>query len=258
MRRYARSPLPSRVQAYVDKKADEIRSLPGPEEMRRAVGSKWKQARQTKCVGQGVFGALCSMAGKRERCMYCEDSRGTDIDHFRPKSVYPGRVFEWPNMLLSCSGCQRAKGDRFPMDEAGDPMLIDPTAEEPWQHLYYVSETGVITARYDKATGRQCPKGVATTELLPLNVEAIAYGRKRTSRRLAQAVRAFLDAQQNRRKDQCEPEIVGRLRKAVRDCPDYGLSRWYFAADGRNEEPFSRLEADHPDLFMELADAVLI
>jgi len=256
MRRYTRPPLAGRTRAYLDRKAEEVRSLRTPAKMRQAIRRTWKHARQTKSVAEGVLGVLRTMAGKRERCMYCEDSRGTDIDHFWPKSVYPKRTFEWANMLLSCSGCQRAKGDRFPLDKSNAPLLIDPTDEDPWEHLFYVSETGVITPRYDPATGRQCPKGVATTDLLPLNDEAIACGRKRVSRRLVEAVRAFLDAVPRQSSDASGPRAADVLLEAVRDCPDYGLSRWYFAKDGHNEEPFRRLRANYPGIFKELGNAV--
>jgi len=256
MRKYIRPALGKRHQAYLDKKAGEMRSLPSREAKREAVARKWKQARQTKTVGEGVFGVLRNMAGRRERCMYCEDSRGTDIDHFWPKSVYPERTFDWPNMLLSCSGCQRAKGDRFPLDKDGEPELIDPTAEDPWGHLYYVSQTGVVTARYDAHTGQPSRKGLTTTALLPLNDEAITYGRRRASRRLREAVRAFLDAAIQGFAGSCRAAAAERLREAARDCPDYGLAQWYFVADGRDEEPFRALQTNHPELFKELGNAV--
>jgi len=216
----------------------------------------WKQARRTKTVREGVFGVLCSMAGERKRCMYCEDSRGTDIDHFWPKSAYPQRTFQWVNMLLSCSGCQRAKGDRFPLNEAGEPLLIDPTAEDPWEYLFYVSQTGVITARFDPGTGQESPKGLATTDLLPLNDEAISSGRKRVSRRLVDAVQGFLDAAEGSFAGTAEDGETSRLRAAIRESPDYGLSRWYFAGAGQGEEPFRSLKHAYPKLFEELAHVV--
>ena len=37
---------------------------------------------------------LGKMASGLERCMYCEDSEGTAIEHFRPKSTYPERAFD--------------------------------------------------------------------------------------------------------------------------------------------------------------------
>jgi uncharacterized protein (TIGR02646 family) len=204
-----------------------------------------------------VFGTLRRMAGRRERCMYCEDSRGTDIEHFWPKSVYPERTFEWPNMLLSCAGCQRAKGDRFPLDDDGDPQLIDPTAEEPWDFLYYVAETGVVTPRYDPATGQEFPKGRCTISLLPLNHEAITEGRKRAARRLCRVVRDFLDVARQGFAGTSRSQAARELGDAVRDNRDYGLARWFLPEEGSRQEPFRQLEADYPAIIEDLKSATL-
>jgi hypothetical protein len=97
------------------------------------AAAEWKNARRTQPL-QAVHATLKRMMGERERCMYCRDSHGTDIDRFWPKTPYPERMFVWLNLLLCCAGCRRIKGDRFPV--AGDqPLLVDPTAEDPWRHL---------------------------------------------------------------------------------------------------------------------------
>ena len=136
-----------------------------------------------------VSGILGEMAGSRQRCMYCEDSRGTQIDHFWPIARYKERTFIWDNMLLVCSACNQKKGDRFDLDASGKPLLIDPTAEEPWDFLYFDSGTGMITARYHPLSGAADPKGKHTTNpwVLPLNIEVITESRKRIHRNLPQS-----------------------------------------------------------------------
>lgn len=106
----------------------------------------WKRQRQSASMRR-IEQVLRGMTGPRERCMYCEDSRGTDVEHFWPKTRYPERVFQWINLLLICAACNRSKGGRFPLDSAALPLLIDPTADDPWDFLFYVSETDLITAR---------------------------------------------------------------------------------------------------------------
>lgn len=57
---------------------------------------------------------LAEMRPKTRRCFYCEDSRATDIEHFRPKTLYPESTFEWGNYLFACSSCNSAyKGEKF-------------------------------------------------------------------------------------------------------------------------------------------------
>jgi hypothetical protein len=87
--------------------------------------------------------ALCDMAPGRSRCMYCEDSMGTDIDHFWPKADYPQGTFCWYNYLLACSHCNsNLKREKFPRDEDGKPLLVDPTGEDPATHLLFIPENG--------------------------------------------------------------------------------------------------------------------
>src|SRR5437016_3624190 len=48
--------------------------------------------------------ALCCGA---RRCMYCEDSCADEVEHFRPKDLYPEACFVWENYLFSCGRCNR-------------------------------------------------------------------------------------------------------------------------------------------------------
>jgi len=186
MRQIARHSLPPRVETYLARKQGEI-------DAGRPVQPTWETARRTQTMAQ-VAQVLATMSGKRKRCMFCGDSRSTDIEHFWPKIRYRQRVFRWDNLLWICSGCNRQKGDRFSLDGQHRPLLIDPTAEDPWDFLYFDGHTGIITARYDPATARPYAKGVHTADpaILPLNIEAVTEGRLRTRRNLLRAVQGFL------------------------------------------------------------------
>lgn len=114
------------------------------------VEAEWKRARRNKPLRE-AFTVLRVMAGERERCMYCSDSYGTDIDHFWPKSRYPQYMFRWSNLLLCCSECNEIKGSKFHL-ENGEPTLIDPSVDEPWEFLDFDPDTGNIVARYNPDT----------------------------------------------------------------------------------------------------------
>ena len=145
MKRIHRTPLPARTLTYLGRKQQEVDSGIAPE-------AAWTGARKTKTMN-GVASTLAAMSGKRQRCMFCGDSRGTDIDHFWPKSRYREHTFDWLNLLWICAGCNRQKGNQFPLDAHQRPLLIDPTAEDPWDYLLLDSHTGNITARFDPTTG---------------------------------------------------------------------------------------------------------
>jgi uncharacterized protein (TIGR02646 family) len=102
------------------------------------------------------------MASGRERCMYCEDSAGTDIEHFYPKSMYPSRCFRWHNYLLACSHCNsNEKRTQFPLDSDNAPVLLDPTKDDPYEHIAFVPETG----QFQGVT----PQGEETVTVFGLN-----------------------------------------------------------------------------------------
>lgn len=128
----------------------------------RSVRQRYKQ--------KDVQEALHQMfAGK---CAYCESRIGAvsypDIEHFYPKSRYPEKTFLWTNLLHACEKCNRTyKRDQFPLDDYGEPLLIDPTAVDMRieQHLEFIwdQQTQISLVR-----GLDI-KGQTTIALLGLN-----------------------------------------------------------------------------------------
>lgn len=246
MRQSPRLPLPTKASHFLSRKQTEVNG--GAD-----ATATWTKARTTKSIGD-VYSVLATMAGRRARCMFCGDSRGTDIEHFYPKRRYPVKTFVWPNLLLACAGCNRQKGDRLELDDLGDPLLIDPTAEDPWDFLFFDSATGWITARY-QPDGTTSSKGEYTCreEVLPLNVEAVTDGRCRTRRNLKRAVQHFVE----RAGQGAQLEVhADELAAAVHDNDDYGLAAWFFLRDGREEPPFSDLRKRYPSTWVRLEQAV--
>jgi uncharacterized protein (TIGR02646 family) len=96
-----------------------------------------------------VLDAMCSGA---RRCCYCEDSMADEVEHIRPKDLYPELVFAWTNYLYACGPCNGPKNNQFavfpvgsdvPLEvsrgrngpvvppASGDEVLIDPRREDP-------------------------------------------------------------------------------------------------------------------------------
>ncbi len=75
------------------------------------------------------------------KCAYCEAKMAhvssPQIEHYRPKKKFPDRTFDWNNWFLSCGRCNQKKWTHFP-DCDGQPCLLDPTAEEPSEHLDFL------------------------------------------------------------------------------------------------------------------------
>ena len=83
-------------------------------------------------------------------CAYCEgkfdDTSYAQIDHFKPKSLFPELCFDYNNMNYSCEKCNNYKSNKF------NEKLINPSEENPEEHLkfekvYFTSldENGEIT-----------------------------------------------------------------------------------------------------------------
>lgn len=207
----------------------------------------WKAARQTKSMG-AVLATLNTMAGGRQRCMYCLDSHGSDIEHFRPKAPYPKRMYQWTNLLLCCTECGRFKGDQFPM--AGRRvLLVDPTKENPWDSLDFDPVTGNICARFDVQSNAWLEKGEMTVKVLQLDQrEALATGYLQTLRRLIRTVKAELAAG--------TPDAVLLMQKLKPD-DDHGLLGWCFSDRGQTLQPFKDVHAQHPAVWALCCKTVL-
>ncbi|WP_211588844.1 HNH endonuclease [Allorhizocola rhizosphaerae] len=145
----------------------------------------WNRSRVER---RGLRDALNTMAPGHQRCMYCGDSEGTSVDHFEPIARNPMRTFDWLNHLLACSFCNsNQKGSRYPVDDAGRPLLIDPTVDDPFDHLMLSLSVGEYRAR--------TPKGAATLDVLALNRAVLVRGRQHARDVVGQALRMWRSAQ---------------------------------------------------------------
>ncbi|MFD4175247.1 HNH endonuclease family protein [Streptomyces anulatus] len=161
-----RVPAPARTQTLLEGWTARVRSAGATTEVARA---QWKQARAPR---RHVRELLESMAHGAVRCMYCDDSRGTDIDHFQPLACAPLRAFDWHNHLFACAWCNSSdKQGRYPLDEDGNCLLIDPTVDDPADHLLL----RFTSCLYEGLTA----KGKASIEVFGLNRPDLLDGRVR-------------------------------------------------------------------------------
>lgn len=92
-----------------------------------------------------------------DKCAFCESYLGhtesPHIEHYRPKSKYPELTFEWENWLSSCGRCNDKKWAHFPLCD-DIPCLIDPTTEDPEQHIEFVGYTPIYKTEQGAETIR--------------------------------------------------------------------------------------------------------
>jgi uncharacterized protein (TIGR02646 family) len=172
MKKLNREPLSTSTLAVLDARTEQVRDAADPKDEAQRL---W--ALQANRAFEEIRATLKSMATGRERCMYCEDSAATDIEHFWPKSKYPERAFSWANYVLACSGCNsNSKREKFPLDEAGAPLLIDPTVEDPREHLVLSVRTGKYLPRTRQ--GQESRKGQESIEVFGLGRDILEKGRQ--------------------------------------------------------------------------------
>lgn len=202
------------------------------------VQRAWKRAEKSRSAVRTV---LLTMTCPRERCMYCVDSHATDVEHFWPKTRFPERMFAWENLLLCCTECGRFKLDRFPRAEDGSPLLVDPTADDPWQHLDFDPDTGALTAAFDPTGDAWSRRGEETVALLHLDRrEALQRVYRITFRRLADVITSALER---------GALDVDRLLDTLRELDDHRLLGWLFSARGASVDPIARFAREHPEHF---------
>jgi uncharacterized protein (TIGR02646 family) len=183
-------PLPVELQHILDEHQARIDGLPDYAERVEAAAIGWNRAARVMPKVREILLGMCS---GEDRCMYCEDSVAHQIDHFRPKNLYPEHTFTWQNYVFSCGVCNGigCKGSRFAVlssrsrryvelkhtrdvplvvpDAAKTAMLIDPRREDPMRFMILDL---IFPFHFHPRHGRGCvarARASYTIEVLGLN-----------------------------------------------------------------------------------------
>jgi uncharacterized protein (TIGR02646 family) len=124
----------------------------------------------------------------RGKCAYCESpiraTQPMDVEHWRPKSLYPFLAAEWTNLLPSCIDCNRRRTHKIPMPDGStreialgklddfplpagvkrastrkeldneQPLILHPCEDDPTEHLEFTQQA-VVRAKPGKARGEE-------------------------------------------------------------------------------------------------------
>jgi uncharacterized protein (TIGR02646 family) len=132
------------------------------------------------------------------KCAFCESyllsTSFPEVEHFRPKvrtvdvdgklylDHYWWLAYEWTNLYLICSICNRNKGTVFPVQgpraslgagpdelDIEKPLILDPCRDNPEDHLIF-SENGTVASDTDR--------GRVTIEIFNLNRGSLVEERR--------------------------------------------------------------------------------
>jgi uncharacterized protein (TIGR02646 family) len=263
MIRIRRRPLPEKAQALLDRYQAEVDGQAAYEdrvkEAKRLFGLRNKK---TNPAFREVRAVLAQMSHNARRCMYCEDASADEVEHFRPKDLYPESVFAWTNYLYSCGVCNGPKNNKWGLLGARGPdvaesgrrpgapvlpppqgraALIDPSVEDPLRYLFLDLQTLVLLPR-PGISAREKARADYTIQILDLNKDFLIESR-------GSAFQAYVSHLERARflKRQGE-SMLDHLRNAVRRT--YHPTVW--AQMKRQRASYRRLEV----LFAEVPEAL--
>lgn len=93
-------------------------------EAKRQFGQRNKPDNAVFRVVRYYLQGICSGAA---RCVYCEDSMADEVEHIRPKDLYPEVVFVWDNYIYACGPCNGRKNNKFAVFVVGSGVLLEVT-----------------------------------------------------------------------------------------------------------------------------------
>jgi len=148
-------PLPGPTALQLASWQTEVTNVPAYKDRVTMAQERFAQRnRRTNPVFATVRQHLDAMCHGSSRCVYCEDSLADEVEHVRPKALFPDEVFVWRNYIYACGPCngakrsnyprlvgqqvqmlQRRKGDAIVPPPPGIDLLIDPRTEDPAAYL---------------------------------------------------------------------------------------------------------------------------
>lgn len=121
-------------------------------------------------------------------CAYCQtyNAGGAwgDVEHYRPKSLFPTLAYEWDNYFYSCTICNNTKSDKWPA--AGS--YVRPDTGDPSVRFVFDKDGGI-----EEVPGDEEAKITITD--LGLDRQGLAEGREILIRGALASVRATLEMQ---------------------------------------------------------------
>lgn len=86
---------------------------------------------------------LNEMSPGFERCVYCEDSKGDEIEHIYPKNLYPEKCFDWENYVYACGTCNSPKNNKFAIfrHDNGEyqEVNLQPISQSPIGEIVFIN-----------------------------------------------------------------------------------------------------------------------
>lgn len=156
------------------------------------------------------------------KCVYCESKVGAttpgDIEHKIPLSKVPSLHFEWSNLTLACTECNRRKGDYY---EVSLPFLdpYDDDVEAMLEHLGPIVSAKPGCDRAEYSVKRLDLNNTNREELVKRKTELLAVLSERRTRLVKETnpVMKELISREIKQMAEKESEYSAMIRYILRD-----------------------------------------
>jgi uncharacterized protein (TIGR02646 family) len=237
VRRLVDIPPDARARRWLTKWQQNIDRLPTHEEQVAEALRVWSQKnRPDNRTFATVRANLRAMSGDLERCWYCDDSCGNEIEHVHPKSLFPGRTFVWENYLYACGICNSEKRDTFSVFLDGsaadhqdarillqssgvaaltkDPLILNPRTDKYLDYLVLDLDSFIFNP-FPLLNERGKARARHTIDVLKLNARSGLVAARRSA---FESFRARVVEYQTVRDGGGTPSELGRKKDSLRRC----------------------------------------
>jgi len=187
-----------------------------------------------------VLVALRALAGIGERCMWCSGSESCQVEHFRPKELFPHLSMSWDNFLWSCGLCNNHKGVKFPLLSNG-LGIINPLEENVWDY-FFIDQFGNLTEKWRVDLNDVDPRAKLTVEVLCLDRDALQQTRQARLRNLRELSTMALESLRTGARSREEVRASLDEWRSAPLQPD--VADYFLDGPGNQEEPFRALLAE--------------
>jgi hypothetical protein len=150
----------------------------------------------------------------RDKCMYCESKISHtyfgDVEHHRPKAMFPHLEFVWDNLGYVCARCNNEKSNKW----SDITPFVDPFIEDPDEHLAAVGEW--IFERNGSERGEYTHRVIGLNRL-----ELLERRRDRIK-----AVRDLIGKAMRTRDDDLRQLVLTELEAQLGDDSEYKMASW--------------------------------
>ena len=219
--------------------SDETEAIKKGSDPKAEADKRYRNARKTKWFAP-VVKELGRLAGPGERCMFCSGSEASDVEHYRPKAIFPESAMTWENYLWSCPPCNRGKLNRFPPDTGPGGLFVNPLYENVWD-FFFIDAFGILTPRFDRSVNAPNGRAVTTRDFLSLNRDAVQVCRQQRFKNLKEAMADTLNLIAARKLTKKAARARVETWKSESWQPD--VADYFLNGPGRTESPFKEFLA---------------